>query len=160
MTAFTITPEAFNTVHNALCALRNTVVAMDQSLIKVDRLDEIVDQFEQGLAMVYSQESAEFDTKMNHYDSVKTELGLTSVWSLFDVKDLNSEHPYTDALILTYQDHWGEQGPVTVSIDGSLWRDLYRAADRAIRLSGDQHHIFVEGFRSDHSTELRLITGS
>ena len=43
---------------------------------------------------------------------------------------------------------------------GATWGDIYRAADWAIRNSGDSHHIFIEGFELRNGNELHLVTGS
>ena len=66
-----------------------------------------------------------------------------------------TEHPFLGATKLTYKDHLGPK-EVSVEIKGNLWSDLWKAADAAIRASGDSHRVFVEGFRA-HKTEKGVL---
>ncbi|NDB07825.1 MAG: hypothetical protein EBX97_03950, partial [Actinobacteria bacterium] len=81
---------------------------------------------------------ADFDHKYNHYDSVQKDLGLRSVWSIYEVENLNDRHPFEGADRIVYRDHWGDK-PVSNSIFGLTWAALFRAADACIRDSGDAH---------------------
>jgi hypothetical protein len=62
---------------------------------------------------------------------------------------------------VVYGRHWGSD-PVTVSIPGPRWVDLYDAANQAILLSGDCHHVYVEAFKplANNSRHLEMTTGS
>lgn len=107
------------------------------------------------------------------YKSVQAENNFKAVWSLLtqDVVDFKQPHPYKDAKYLSYTIHWGNHA-VKVDIEGETWLDLYRAADKAIELSGDCHHIFIEQFLSmdaidfgrfsvaDTKDTIVLLTGS
>ena len=90
---------------------------------------------------------------------------MTTIWSITEVDNLVSTHPYTNAKTVTHKDHWGETedgeeiGPVVVPINGNTWAALYVAANAAIRDSGDSHHCYIEGFRQVGDT-LELVTGS
>ena len=161
METVTLHAEDFRTVHNTLCELRSLVERMTHTMIKVDDVQRIVEGFEQGLARAYEQDHAQFEVKMEHYSAVKEELGLTAIWSEFAVDNLADRHPYEGALQLAYVDHWGDE-PQFVEIVGSTWAALYVAANRAIRDSGDGHHIFIEAFRRnpDCPEQLFLSTGS
>lgn len=100
------------------------------------------------------------DEKYDHYDSVRNELGLTSIWSIFEVENLSDRHPFQDATKVHYKDHWGK--PVTVEINGGTWAALYVAGNAAIRDSGDSHHVFIERFRPSKTDAgvLLMTTGS
>ena len=100
----------------------------------------------------------DFESKMDYYDQVKEELRLSTIWSIFEVDDIHSEHPYRGAQTLVYKDHWGDE-PVYKPVLGSTWAHLWVAADAAIKASGDGHHEFIEGFRQA-GDELFLTTGS
>jgi hypothetical protein len=80
---------------------------------------------------------------------------------MYEVKDLRTAHPWPEHTILTYQG-MSEVGEVKVRIEGPLWTDLWKAADQAIKLSGDGHHIFIEDFTQSKTRdfELCLSTGS
>ncbi len=163
METVTLRGEDFKIVHNTLCELREIEMRLNDVLNPemVGRLHRVVKGFEQGLKDAYAQDSAAFDDKNEHYEAVRSELSLRSIWSIYEVRDLNQPHPYAAATEVCYKDHWGDAA-VTAEIPGPTWRDLYIAADRCIRNSGDDHHIFIEHFGTvaDLPHQLRLTTGS
>lgn len=160
METVTLHADDFRTVHNTLCELRSLVERMTHTMIKIDDVQRIVEGFEQGLRSAYEQDEAAFDRKMQHYREVQAQLGLTAIWSEFAVDNLSDPHPFEGALQLAYTTGWGE--PQFVEIVGTTWAALYVAANRAIRDSGDGHHIFIEGFRHNPlcPEQLFLSTGS
>ena len=102
----------------------------------------------------------EFDVKFDYFNKVRTELGLTAVWSIFEVDNLNETHPFKGVTKVIYKTYGS--GDAEVAIDGNTWKSLYIAADTLIDISGDNHHIFIEAFKqSSISPEiLFLSTGS
>ncbi len=95
-----------------------------------------------------------------YWDAVEDENDFQSVWCLKEVgKDFDRPHTYPGATTVVYRNHWGQGGEVRVAIQGVTWLDLYRAADQAIRESGDCHHVFIEAFDVEGNT-LVLWTGS
>lgn len=163
METVTLYAEDFRTVHNTLCELRDvqqrlTGVISDQL---ADRLNRVVKGFEQGLKNAYDQDHAAFEAKSDHYEVIRDQLALRSIWSVYSVEDLNQPHPYVAAAEICYKDHWGDSA-VYETIPGPTWRDLYSAADRCIQRSGDDHHVFIESFETvaDQPQILRLTTGS
>jgi hypothetical protein len=149
MNPVTLTANEFKTIHNALCDLQwygdNKVV-------------EQVEAIREALQGAYKQEREIMDRRYDHYSQVKKDAGLTSIWSISEVEDLNDTHPYEGVKYVSYKDHWGN-GVVTQSINGSTWAALYVAANACIRDSGDEHHVYIEGFKQQGNT-LVLITGS
>lgn len=160
METVTLRGEDFRTVHNTLCDLRSVQERLCGvvSNAVVDQLQNIIKGFEAGLKDAYEQDSSAFDRKMDHYSDIQSENKLRAIWSMFEVSDLRTPHPFTGATAVVYSDHWGP-GPVRAPIEGALWVDLFRAADAAIRASGDDHHIFIEQLRPS-GTDLVLQTGS
>ena len=79
-----------------------------------------------------------------------------SIWSKFDIGcDWDAPHPYPFATHVTY----GHE--ISVPIKGNTWLDIYKAADIAIIMSRDLHHIYIENFMvASNGYELQLITGS
>lgn len=157
METVTLKGRDFTTVHNTLCELRSlqervTGVISNELATK---LHSIIQGFEQGLADAYSQDNRVFDSKMDYYSEFKSENGLRSIWSIFElpIHGFLQDHPYRGVLTLSYQGH-------AVPILGQTWGDLYRAADDVIRRSGDSHHIFIEGFSIVKSDQIQLTTGS
>jgi hypothetical protein len=163
MQTVTLRGEDFKILHNTLCDLRNLVERMDQSMIKTSEFDRIIEGFEMALKDAYQQENAQFDSKMDYYHRFQKDNDLKTIWSIFElpIHGFLADHPFKDAREICYRDHWGEDA-VYETIQGSTWADLYRAADRCIQRSGDQHHCFIEGFYpvANQPHQLRLTTGS
>jgi hypothetical protein len=146
--------EDFKILHNTLCDLRNLVSRMEQSMIKTQEFDRIIEGFQMGLRDAYEQDNSSFDLKMDYYGEFQRQNGLAAIWSVYDLPahGFLSDHPFPSDAFVVYQGHH-------VPVYGETWADVYRAADRAIELSGDGHHIFIEHFEQV-GNELRLTTGS
>lgn len=150
----TLSPEEFKILHNTLCDLAHLNNPSVEVL--VERIRKV------ALKGAYEQEHRDFEQKWDHYRNVREQYGLGTSWSLYEVEDLDQHHPFEDAAYVVYDQHWGESGEVVKAINGVTWTDLYRAADAAIRASGDNHHSFIESFEpiKDKPGHLRLTTGS
>lgn len=163
MQTVTLHAEDFKTVHNTLCELREIEMRLNGVLNSemVDRLHRVVKGFESGLKNAYEQDNAEFDRKMDYFREFQRENGLASIWSLFElpVHCFLQNHPYPSDAFIVYTQHWGE-GRKHYPVLGPTWGDVYRAADLAVRESGDGHHIFIEGFDLKNGNELHMGTGS
>ena len=163
MESVTLSGEDFKIIHNTLCDLRNLVGRMEQSMIKTSEFDRIIEGFQMGLKDAYAQDNSAFDSKMDYYREFQRENGLQSIWSIYElpIHGFLQDHPYKGALQVAYRDHWGDEG-VFEEIQGGTWADLYRAADRCIRRSGDDHHCFIEAFtpNPENPQQLMLQTGS
>jgi hypothetical protein len=103
-------------------------------------------------------------TRAIHYwDGIGQEIGAKSRWSLYNESGTNADAVGIEGrgLTLVYTGHWG---PTSASIDlpdNPTWKQLFVAADKLIRDSGDNHHTFIELFqRCGDSTTYELITGS
>lgn len=154
-TDVTLKASDFSKIHNALWELQ----------YNGGNVVEQVEVIRQALEDCYKQDMDAGQRLMDHYESVKKDLGLSTTWSITEVDNLSNPHPYAGVETVTYKDHWGQTedgediGTVVTTINGSSWAALYVAANAAIRDSGDKHHIFIEGFRKVGNT-LVLSTGS
>lgn len=160
----TLTAEEFKTIHNALWEL-DRVTEQLEDILKPElftKLSRAGAAIRKGLESAYEQDDQAYRTKSDHFDAVQAELGLTSNWSIYEVDNLSDRHPYEGADRVVYTNHWGELRDVSCSINGLTWAALWRAADACIRDSGDEHHVFIEGFRVDEEDPRTLIlfTGS
>lgn len=144
----TLKAEDFKTIHNALWALQ----------YGGKDVEDQVEIIRNALEDAYAQERSDFDRKSDHYSQVKEELGLRSIWSIYEVANLSERFPFEGVTRVVYKDHWGDT-PVATEINGSTWAALYVAADACIRDSGDEHHVFIERFKQFGDT-LILTTGS
>jgi hypothetical protein len=153
----TLTADEFKKLHNGLCDL--DYMSHRLSTSEGMQLAVIVKTLRDSLAGAYEQDNREFERKHDYYDRVRKELGLQSIWSIFEVNDLDDRYPF-EATKVHYKDHWGN--PMTTDIVGATWKALYVAADKAILDSGDNHHVFIEQFTpsKEDSSILVLSTGS
>jgi len=162
MSAYTITKEEFKNVGNGTWEIRQVISDLDGVISEalMVKLNAGFNKLESGLDGVRAQDQNDFDSKFEHYESVKESLGLNTTWSVYEVDDLNDRHPYLSAVTLRYENHWGTL--VEKGIVGATWAALFVAANACIRDSGDDHHTFIEHFspsKSDASI-LLLTTGS
>jgi hypothetical protein len=162
MQTVTLQAKDFTTVHNAVCELRSVQERLTGVIHNdlADRLQSILKSLEAGLADAYRQDDEKFETKMARFSAVQEELGLTAVWSIYDIENMSDRHPFEGADRVVYKDHWGK--PVSCSINGLTWAALYVAGNACIRDSGDNHHIFIEQFvpAKDDPRTLIMRTGS
>jgi hypothetical protein len=158
----TLSSQEFSDVHNAKCELHGLLQSIEGVVHpKIEeRLKKAIALFDKGLKSAYEQDDAAFTSASNHFDEVSEELGMKTIWSMHEVKDLRTPHPWPEHIILSYQGMF--DGEVKVRIEGPLWTDLWRAADKAIASSGDGHHIFIEDFTQSKTRDLELClsTGS
>ena len=164
MSKINLTPEEFTQMHNAMCDLRSAQEKLAEVIAPsiIQELNSGIKGLEAAFKNAYEQEKLDDERRHNYYESVQKKHEFASVWSVFSqgVEDFDKPHPYPKAEKLVYKDHWGKQ-PVSVDIEGNTWLDLWRAADIAIGLSGDDHHYFIERFAAKaNGKELTLTTGS
>jgi hypothetical protein len=154
METVTLRGEDFKIIHNTLCDLRNLVSRMEQSMIKTQEFDRIIEGFQMGLKDAYDQDNSTFDSKMDYYGDFQRQNGLAAIWSVYElpIHGFLSDHPFPSDAFVVYKDQH-------CAIYGETWADVYRAADQCIRNSGDLHHIFIENFEL-WGKEVRLTTGS
>ena len=146
----TLKAKDFETIHNALWQLQYGHAI---------NVDNVVEQIRAALQDCYQQDEAVFHARGEHFKEVRDSLGLTTIWSMYEVEDMSERHPYQGIRTLTYKNHWGEGGDVVVPVNGLTWAALYVAANAAIRESGDLHHVYIEDFQQVDDT-LILVTGS
>lgn len=146
----TLTAKEFSEIHNILWHLEfNSMDAVTGA-----------QKIREALANAYEQDSMAFETKMDYFDRVREELGLTATWSMYEVDDLSQRHPFEGATKVVYS-AFGS-GDQEVAINGSTWAALYVAGNALIRDSGDNHHVFIEHFKqsSVNPEILFMTTGS
>jgi hypothetical protein len=101
----------------------------------------------------------EFDAKFNYYEAVREELGLSAIWSIYEIANLSDRHPYEGVKFLTYKDFFGKD--ITVEINGLTYAALFVAANAVLNRS-KTHHNFIEAFEQNTANPeiLELHTGS
>jgi hypothetical protein len=123
-------------------------------MVKVNDVERIIESFEQGLKNAYEQDEESFDDKMAYFREFQNQQGFEAMWSMYELSTgcFELPHPYPADAVVMYQ-----KGSVPVL--GPTWGDVYRAADSAMRMSGDAHHVFIEGFEA-RGNQLNMFTGS
>ena len=146
----TLTAEEFKTIHNTLWAMQ------------YDGMNAVTgaEKIREALKGAYEQETKAFELKSDHYEKVQKDLGLSAIWSIFEVGNLNENHPFPSDAFVVYKNHWGENKQVHCAVYGGTWAAVYVAANACIRDSGDEHHVFVENFELKNGNELHMTTGS
>lgn len=161
-----LTPDEFKQLHNALCDMRSVHQRINDILSPelLGKMSQSIKSMEDALASSYQRDQEIIDNQIAYFSHVAESAGFSSVWSLLDVKNLHHNHPYTGVNVLQYDyesshRRW-QPGTLMIPIKGPRWIHLWEAADQAIRESGDDHHIFIEGFRKNEDGTLSLYTGS
>jgi hypothetical protein len=92
--------------------------------------------------------------------AMQRELGLWSIWSMYEVIDTMREVPFPGAVRMQYDvdDYWGTSQTGIIPLDAN-WIDLWRVADTLMLASGDKHHQFIEEIKREGDT-LLLSCGS
>jgi hypothetical protein len=157
-----LTSEQFKHIHNGKCEL-NFALERLQGIVSESRaepLKAVLQGFKDALKGAYQQESAAFEAKNAMFSAISEEHDLKSCWSIYEVKDM-AQVPFPNANSVVYDEHFGDN-PVQVDIVNASWVDLWKAADRLINISGDNHHVFIEAFtpKKGDPTTLQLSCGS
>jgi len=149
-----LTKNQWRDVHNALCAVESQTRGIFDVLKHGTQLRDAVESLRSALAPAYEQEEQQWDQRCTYCDNIKLHNGFDAIWSAEDV-DFSAPHPFAADAEIVYHDP-----NARYPIAGPKWLDVYRAADRAMRESGDDHHIFIEILRPGPNNTVLLITGS
>jgi hypothetical protein len=158
----TLTAQEFKNVHNGMCELASIIGQLEDTIhpLLLKKLLKAQTQIADGLKGAYEQDDKAFDTKHTHYESVREDLGLDAVWSMYEVDNLNDRHPYVGAKQVVYKEY-NSGKDIVVEINGLTYAALFVAANAAIARA-DTHHSYIEQFQqsSINPEILFLSTGS
>lgn len=104
---------------------------------------------------IWDLKNQENERKIEELESKVTE-ELVSIWSM-DIDDLDLK-AYAGKLLIYATNGWGTDVTLEIPQDVTI-ESLRLLADKAIRLSGDDHHIFIEAFKVE-GDKVYLETGS
>lgn len=161
---YTITREQYDKINHG----RIDFMQLKQKLKDVvhprllEQIEEAEKQMHEGLKPIFEQMQAEEQEWEDHVEQVEKLCGPfpNSTWSMREVPDLQAPHNFEGACVVSYREHWGKV-PIRVEITGPLWVDLWRAANEAMKRSGDDHHFFIEAFsETSEPGVIELHTGS
>lgn len=100
--------------------------------------------------------------QINHFNAIKNANADTlqiSIWSVSNILNINEIAFSGVGMDLVYICNFGTTCQITLP-ENPTWLDMWKAADLAIRTSGDLHHIYIEQFRRLDDATIELITGS
>ena len=154
-----LTAEDFKELHNGKCkvyAVLQRLEGVVNPAIESELRDALA-QLNRGLANAYEQEEAADKVREAAIEAAEAGKNFKSVWSMDNYDFVAKVEP--KPISVTYRNHWGPAG-VSVEVIGDTWLDLWEAADKAIRYSGDDHHIFIEDLKHIGDGVYELSTGS
>jgi hypothetical protein len=98
--------------------------------------------------------------KMERFYAVRDDNNLQSVWSIYEVDNLNAVADIPKSVrYMVYSDYeTGEDLPLIPVPRDATYFELWLAAEALIRVCGSWH-MFIEGFRFE-GNKMRLVTGS
>lgn len=105
----------------------------------------------------YKASQIKFEENERKIEEMESKINeeLVSVWSM-DIDDLDLK-AYAGKLLIYGTSGWGTDVTLEIPQDVTI-ESLRLLADKAIRLSGDDHHIYIEDFRVE-GDKVYLETG-
>lgn len=96
-----------------------------------------------------------FDADYERFDRIQKEYGLKTIWSLYEVKNMEDLSPFTfNRLELRHM----PEAAMTMSFNHHTWMEIWEMADKLIRIH-DPAHPYIEGLKI-HKNTLLVTTGS
>ena len=161
MDNFTITSDEMRDIHNGLVYLRNAIDRLEDTLspFLIAELRKAKSTIQKGFNAVQRESDRRWDERNKYYTEIKDKYNFSSVWSIYEIGDLDEEAFYLEEgenSVLVHDD-------IVVPLQaGSIsWFKLWLAAEEAIVAAGD-NHIFIESLtRSSINPKMILLgTGS
>jgi hypothetical protein len=166
----TLAPEEFVRLHNGLCSLHSVQRRLEDVLnpMLMKQLNDAVNEIRGSLSNAYAQEKTAYTLEQAAIAEVEKKHCFVTIWSVgagfTAAEDFNKPAFAGLGPLKTYSMTY-EGSEVLVPPSGEhnsiTWLDLWKAADNLVRMSGDLHHRFIEGFYFDaRDPKIKLSTGS
>lgn len=99
---------------------------------------------------------------MEGFNKIQNKNNLWSIWSEYSISPSDMKKKFNDKPVesLSYES-WGT--PQTIKVGKiTSWLEMWKIADKIMKLSGDNHHLFIEDFVENKKKpgHFNLITGS
>lgn len=146
--------------HHHLRALIRGLEALSEDTKKpltdlISTVSEVFKKEEDNLAKA-------FDKKMHGFGKIQEKNNLWSVWSDYYISPSDMKKNFSDKPVLSISyESWGPTQKMKIGKVAS-WLDMWKAAEQLMKLSGDEHHQFIESFDEDKKKpgNFKLSTGS
>ena len=109
----------------------------------LQQLRKVQTKIRAGLLDVNTQKDTLWQKRYNHYSDLKNEHGMKTVWSIFEVDDLESLSMIT-ATELKYNG-WGE-ATIKMAPGNKSYMELWNYAEQVLYEADDMEHSFIESF--------------
>lgn len=149
---YTITSKQISDLHNGMCEIRR-MMDMFENMFKEDShvnqsLIRAFEYIEPVRKELMDRKDADFDRVFNMAKKVADLNGFkNTIWSIYEIENFEdiSNIPVGSKILSYYssQEHY-------VTVEGPTWLDCWKAADKLVKESSDDHgdHVFIESFRS------------
>ena len=152
MRTYTITDKQISAIHNGICEIR-FLMSHFEEMFKEDshlnqKLKRAFEYIEPVRKELMDKVDADHDRVYNMSRKVAELNGFkNTIWSMYEINgfDEKSNVPVGSKLLSYYssKEHY-------VTVEGPTWLDCWKAADKLVKESSDDHgdHVFIEDFRS------------
>lgn len=127
-----------------------------------EQINSIKDLIAETFKKYREQEEKDFDKKMSGFSKLQDKHKLWSIWSEYAISPKDMKKTFSDKPVISLiYESWGPTQTVKVN-KIATWFDMWKVAEQAMRLSGDEHHQFIEAFVEDNKKpgHFKLVTGS
>ena len=158
MDKFKIVAADVEKLHNAKIDLARIIDDMEDILAPklLQDFRKVQTKIRAALLDVNTQKDNLWQKRHNHYSDLKEEHGMKTVWSIFEVDNLDSPSMIT-ATELKYNG-WGEAS-IKMAPGNKTYMELWHYAEQVLYEADDLEHPFIESFTQGGDICL-LGTGS
>ena len=119
-------------------------------------INEMNEHLIEGFLDDYYTETADSLRKL--YVRVAEVAGIKQTsWACRGVVDLDSDHDLVGVKTIRFASDRNSSLVIDVSITGSTWLDLWKAADRAVVASNEDREVAIEGFSHTLGDSIALL---
>lgn len=157
-----VTKEEVSALHNARCYLLYALNECDETFKETSSFVKNLRRSLKELDPVAKRLTAIQDEINDRRDATAKRIGelngfTHSIWSMYEVESFEALSPVPSGAKLI---SWYADKDTSVTVEGITWLDLWKATDKLIGMTADEHgdHVFVEGYRKvgDNLYEVQL----
>lgn len=156
MNEIKISQENFKKLENSYIELHHLIQKLDDVVHPniITELAKIKNDIHIAIKEEQDKEAVNFDKAYKHCSKIQEEHNLNSIWSIYENTNFDAKFSKNKVKSITYQ------GVETTPDKVLTWLEMWKEADKLIKLSGDDHHIFIENFNEVTPGYYKLSTGS